>query len=95
MNTHGQGGVFPKRGHTERNSPLTGRYMLLQGLNWSAFAAIWVYAVVLLRGSGLSYSQAGLVISLANILAVFAQQGLSAWADRQLSTPAQRRPPAW
>lgn len=82
MNTHGQGGVFPKRGHTERNSPLTGRYMLLQGLNWSAFAVIWVYAVVLLRGSGLSYSQAGLVISLANILAVFVQQGLSAWADR-------------
>lgn len=82
MNTHGQGGVFSKRGHTERNSPLTGRYMLLQGLNWSAFAAIWVYAVVLLRGSGLNYSQAGLVISLANILAVFAQQGLSAWADR-------------
>ena len=82
MNTHGQGGVFPKRGHTERNGSLTGRYMLLQGLNWSAFAVIWVYAVVLLRGSGLSYSQAGLVISLANILAVFAQQGLSAWADR-------------
>ena len=82
MNTHGQGGVFPKRGHTECNGSLTGRYMLLQGLNWSAFAVIWVYAVVLLRGSGLSYSQAGLVISLANILAVFAQQGLSAWADR-------------
>lgn len=56
MNTHGQGGVFPKRGHTESNSSLTGRYMLLQGLNWSAFAVIWVYAVVLLRGSGLNYS---------------------------------------
>lgn len=66
----------------ERTAGYTARYTLIQGLNWSAFAVIWVYVVVLLRGYGMSYGQAGVVTALANILAVLAQQRFSAWVDR-------------
>lgn len=66
----------------ERTAGYTARYTLIQGLDWSAFAVIWVYVVVLLRGYGMSYGQAGVVTALANILAVLAQQRFSAWVDR-------------
>lgn len=68
----------------------TAHYMVVQGLDWAAFAVIWVYIVVILRSYGMSYGQAGMITALSNILAVAVQQRLSGWADRRGGDSSRR-----
>ncbi len=60
---------------------LTVIYSLLQGAYCSAFAALSVYAVVILRGFGATYAEAGLMIAVLNILVMILMQRFSVLAD--------------
>ena len=60
----------------------TAHYTLVQSFNWGSYAAVWVYIVIILRSYGMTYAGAGIVTSLASVLAITLQQVLSGAADR-------------
>ena len=68
---------------SEKRGDYTIRYAVLMVLSCAAYAAAWVYGVVMLRSFGFTYGQAGTMIAVLNIAAMVGMQRASVFADRR------------
>ena len=66
-----------------RQKPVTtARYAVLQSSYWLTLCAIVPFASVFLLGYGFTSAQVGLIMAWANLLAMFVQPMVGAFADR-------------
>ena len=71
-----------KRLLTRLGWALTARYVMIHGMFWMAYAAIWAFAAVFLADKGFSSGATGLVTAAGSICSVALQPWLASLAER-------------